>query len=109
MEKTMINPWLLSRRLDLVFLIGSAVLVPLPFLIKNGFGLSVVLVNLAVTILIGGPHLFSTFTYTLLEKKFWKQYPFYASLAFVIPPLVVLLGVKRFDLLITIFFFWASV
>jgi hypothetical protein len=103
------NPWLLSRRWDLVFLIGSAILVPLPLLIKNGLGLSVSAVNLAVTVLIGGPHLFATFSYTLLEKRFWKSYPFYAAGALAIPPLVVYLGLNHFPVLIGIFFFWASI
>src|SRR5262249_5333807 len=103
------SPWLLSRRWDLVFLIGSAVLVPLPLLIKNGFGLSVSAVNLAVTVLIGGPHLFATFSYTLLEKRFWKLHPFYAIGAFAIPPLVIYMGLKHFPVLIGVFFFWASV
>jgi len=90
-------------------LIGSAVLVPLPLLIKSGFGLSVTVVNLAVTVLIGGPHLFATFSYTLLEKRFWKLHPFYAMGALAIPPLVVYMGLKHFPFLIGIFFFWASI
>lgn len=102
-------PWLLSARWDLFFLIGSAVLVPLPLFIKNGLGLSVTLVNLIVTILIGGPHLFATFTYTLMERRFWKSHPCYAAGAFLIPPAVIFLGLKAFGLLISIFFFWASV
>lgn len=103
------SPWLLSRRWDLLFLIGSAILVPLPLLIKNGFGLSVSAVNLAVTVLIGGPHLFATFSYTLLEKRFWKLHPFYAAGAFLIPPLVIYLGLFHFTVLVGLFFFWASI
>lgn len=103
------SPWLLSRRSDLLFLIGSALLVPLPLIIKNGFGLSVTLVNLIVTVLIGGPHLFATFTYTVMEKRFWSRHPFYAASAFAIPPLVIFAGLKAFSLLITIFFTWASI
>ncbi|HSA58804.1 MAG TPA: hypothetical protein VLJ37_03890 [bacterium] len=103
------SPWLLSRRWDLIFLIGGAILVPLPLLIKNGFGLSVSAVNLAVTVLIGGPHLFATFSYTLLEKRFWKQHPLYAAGALAIPPLVIYLGLNHFPVLIGIFFFWASI
>ncbi|HEX5037605.1 MAG TPA: hypothetical protein VFX30_10640 [bacterium] len=103
------SAWLLSRRWDLVFLIGGALLVPLPLLIKNGFGLSVSAVNLAITVLIGGPHLFATFSYTLLEKRFWKLHPYYAMGAFAIPPLVVYLGLNHFPVLIGVFFFWASI
>lgn len=103
------GPWLLSRRWDLVFLIGSAILVPLPLIIKNGFGFSVAAVNIVVTILIGGPHLFSTFSYTLLERSFWRRHPFYASGAMLIPPFVIFMGLNHFPILISIFFFWASI
>lgn len=103
------TPWLLSARWDLFFLIGSVILVPLPLLIKNGLGLSISLVNLIVTILIGGPHLFATFTYTWMEKRFWAKHPYYAAGAFLIPPAVVVLGLKAFGLLIALFFFWASI
>ena len=103
------SPWLLSKKLDLFFILGGFLLVPLPLLIKNGFGLSVTMVNLIITVLIGGPHLFATFTYTLMEKKFWQRYPFYAASALLIPPIVIYLGLNAFGVLITIFFSWASI
>lgn len=103
------NQWLLSRNLDLIFLLGGFFLVPIPLLIKNVFGLSVTMVNLIITIVIGGPHLFATYTYTFMEKKFWKRHPFYATSALLIPPIVIYLGINAFGLLITIFFSWASV
>ncbi|QQR81824.1 MAG: hypothetical protein IPJ69_06990 [Deltaproteobacteria bacterium] len=103
------SPWLISKRLDLLFFLGGFILVPLPLLIKNGYGLSVTLVNLVITVLIGGPHLFATFTYTFMEKKFWKRHPIYASSALLIPPTVIYLGLNAFGILITIFFSWASI
>lgn len=103
------QPWLLSPRWDLIFLIGSAILVPLPLLVKNGLGLSVTFVNLIVTILVGGPHLFATFTYTIMERRFWKKYPIYAVGSLLVPPLVIFIGLKAFGVLIGIFFLWASI
>lgn len=103
------NPWIRSQRWDLIFLIGSAILVPLPLLIKTGFGLPVALVNLAVTVFIGGPHLFATFTYTLMERRFWRKHPLYAVGSLFIPPAVIYLGLTHLGLLIGLFFFWASV
>jgi hypothetical protein len=103
------SPWLVSRQWDLLLLIGSLVLVPLPVLMRNGLDLPENLIHLTVTILIGGPHLFATFTYTLMERQFWNRHPFYASGAFLIPPLVIFLGLTSFNLLMTIFFAWASI
>lgn len=103
------GPWLLSRRLDLVLLIGSAVLVPLCLLIRSGLGLSVSFVTLVITVVIGGPHLFATFTYTLMERRFWQRHPYYAAGSLAIPPLVALLVWKFFPLLVPFFFAWASV
>jgi len=103
------NFWLLSKRWDMVFLIGSVVFVPLPLLIKNGFGLSVTLFNLALSLLVVGPHLFSTFTYTLMERRFWRKHPLYAAGSLAIPPIVIYLGIVHFTLLIVLFLFWASV
>jgi hypothetical protein len=54
--------WLRSRNWDLGFLILSAVLVPIPLLLYHGLGVSQTAVNLIVAGLIGGPHLYSTFT-----------------------------------------------
>lgn len=103
------SAWLLNPRWDLIFLIGGVLFVPLPWFVKNSLGLSVTLVNLAVTILIGGPHIFATFTYTIMEKRFWERYPVYAAGVLLIPPAVIYLGLTSFGLLITIFFSWASV
>ncbi|MBV9507560.1 MAG: hypothetical protein JO323_21405 [Acidobacteriia bacterium] len=108
--------WIYKASWDLPLLILSAVLVPLPFLIAWAAQVSgwmkpdqaIDLINIAVAALIGGPHLFSTITYTFLDGRFRARHPRYLALAFLLPPAVVFLGVKQYTLLITFFFSWAS-
>lgn len=103
------NPWIRSKRWDLVLLIGTAILIPLPLWLKNGFGWPIALIHLATTAFIGGPHLFATFTYTLMERRFWRKHPLYASGSLLIPPIVIYLGFVDLGLLIGLFIFWASI
>jgi hypothetical protein len=108
--------WIYKPSWDLPLLIFSAVLVPLPFLLAWGAQLSgwmkqqqaIDLVNILVAGLIGGPHLFSTITFTFLDGNFRARHPRYAALAFVLPVVVVYLGVYHYLVLITFFFTWAS-
>src|SRR5690242_4808326 len=108
--------WIYKPSWDLPVLIFSAVLVPLPFLVAwiaqtSGWmrpQQTIDLINITVAALIGGPHLFSTITYTFLDRGFRTRYPKYAKLAFLLPLAVIYLGVKQYTLLITFFFTWAS-
>jgi hypothetical protein len=108
--------WIYKPSWDLPLLIFSAILVPLPFLVAWAAEISgwmkpqqaIDLINLAVATLIGGPHLFSTITYTFLDGRFRARHPWYSKLAFLLPVGVVYLGVKQYTLLITFFFTWAS-
>jgi hypothetical protein len=108
--------WIYKPSWDLPLLIFSAVLVPFPFLIAWAAQVSgwmnpqqaIDLVNILVAALIGGPHLFSTITYTVLDPKFRARHPRYAMLALGLPPIVVYLGVYHYLALITFFFTWAS-
>lgn len=108
--------WIYKRSWDLPLIIFSAVLVPLPFLIAwaaqaSGWARpqqAVDLVNIAVAALVGGPHLFSTFTYTFLDGRFRARYPWYSALALLLPVGVVYLGIYNYTFLITFFFSWAS-
>ena len=69
--------WIYKPSWDLPLLIFSAVLVPLPFLVAWGAQISgwmkqqqaVDLINIAVAALVGGPHLFSTITYTFRKGR----------------------------------------
>lgn len=108
--------WIYKRSWDLPVLIFSAVLVPLPFFIAWLAQISgwmkpqqaIDLINIAVAGLIGGPHLFSTITFTFLDGKFRSRHPRYVALAFLLPAAVIYLGVFHYLVLITFFFSWAS-
>jgi hypothetical protein len=108
--------WIYKPSWDLPLLIFSAALVPLPFLISWAAQVSgwlepqqaIDAINIGVAALIGGPHLFSTVTFTLLDRRFRAQHSRYAAAAFVLPPIVIYLGVRHYTLLIAFFFTWAS-
>ncbi len=100
--------WLVSRRFDLLFIIFSSGLLIVPHLFANG-GVSNVVVDLIVTALIGGPHLFATYTMTIMEPRFRQRYPVYTWGSLLMPVVVVTLAIINLTLLVTFFFFWASV
>jgi hypothetical protein len=111
------GPWIRSARFDLLFLTLSGVLVFLPYL---SYGLlarlgasqetASLIVGLAVTLLVGGPHMYSTYLRTALEPRFRRQFGWLAYLPLVVIPVLVVLGsVYAFLLLLTGFFFWASI
>ena len=101
--------WLRSRNWDLGFLILSAVLVPIPLLLYHGLGVSQTAVNLIVAGLIGGPHLYSTFTYTFLEPNYRARHRTFMLGSLVLPVLVTILAFVNLQVLLTIFFTWASI
>src|SRR6266545_3540035 len=111
------GPWIRSRKFDLLFLTASGILVFLPYLsygLLQRLGASTatasLIVGLAVTLLVGGPHIYSTYLRTALEPRFRERFGWlaYAPLV-VIPALVVIGSFYAFLLLLTAFFFWASV
>jgi hypothetical protein len=86
------------------------VLVPLAGLLNtNVDDLSRNLVNGAVALLVGGPHMYVTFTRTAFDHRFASRHKrvLYASL--LIPVAVVSLALANLTLLLTLFFFWASI
>jgi hypothetical protein len=108
--------WIFKPSWDLPLIIFSAALVPLPFLIAwlaqvSGWmkpSQAIDAINIVVAGLVGGPHLFSTLTYTFLDGNFRARHPRYAAMALILPVFVVLLGIYQYRLLITFFFSWAS-
>jgi hypothetical protein len=100
--------WLVSPFYDLAFIILSAALAALPH-VAHSLSRSTVFVDLAVTMLIGGPHLFATYTMTVMEPGFRARYPRYAKGALLLPVVIVTLAITNLTLLVTVFFFWASV
>jgi hypothetical protein len=101
--------WLRSPAWDLSLLIFSAALVPLPLLAFHGLGLSQTAVNLVVAGLIGGPHLYSTFTYTFMEPSFRRRHGRFLAASLALPVIVTLLAFANLQLLLTLFFAWASI
>jgi hypothetical protein len=109
--------WLNSRRWDLVFISCSVVLVTVPYLVwlltKNVLGLESDVgrqgVNLAIAVLIGGPHMYATFTRTALDQNFRHKYGGFVRSSVIIPMIVITLALTNLTLLLTIFFFWASI
>ncbi len=109
--------WIYNRRWDLAFISLSVVLVPLPYLIwilfrdvlqvESDAGRQVV--NLVIAALIGGPHMYATFTRTTLDQDFRRDYSGLVRSSLVIPLIVVALALTNLTLLLTIFFFWASI
>ena len=109
--------WIYNRKFDLVFLTLSGALVFLPYLsygllqrLGASPGTASLIIGLAVTLLVGGPHMYSTYLRTALEPRFRARYGVLAFLPMlVIPALVIVGALYAFLLLLTFFFFWASI
>jgi hypothetical protein len=87
----------------------SGVLVIIPLALYELVGNSATFVNLFIAGLIGGPHMYATFFRTALDRPFRQRHRFLIWTSPLIPILVVLLALWNFQLLITMFFFWASI
>jgi hypothetical protein len=120
--------WLHSRKWDLAFITLSVILVAAPYSIYLGMmkleplfrpvakalgtdvaGFSRNLVNYTVALLIGGPHMYVTFTRTALDHGFSARHRRYLLSSLFIPVVVVTLAFLNLTLLLTVFFFWASI
>lgn len=107
--------WLRNRRWDLIFMILSVFVVPLPYVFyligKDVLGLhddvSRNIVNGFVAIAVGGPHMMSTLLRTSLDSEFKQRYPMLIRSSIIIPIIVISLAFLNLTLLLTIFFFWA--
>ena len=107
--------WLRNRRWDLFFITLSVVVVPLPYLmyllgVRLGIedDISRNLVNAFVAVAIGGPHMMSTFLRTGLDERFKERYPTLIRSSIIIPIIVISLAFLNLSLMLTFFFFWAS-
>jgi hypothetical protein len=109
--------WINNRQWDLAFISLSVVLVPVPYLIwvlmsdvlkvESDFGRQAV--NLLIAVLIGGPHMYATFTRTAFDQDFRKNYGGFVRSSIIIPLVVITLALTNLTLLLTLFFFWASI
>ena len=107
--------WLRNKRWDLFFLTLSVVVVPLPYVLYLlGVRLGIDddasrnMVNFFVAVAIGGPHMMSTFLRTGLDEKFKERYPTLIRSSIIIPVIVISLAFLNLSLMLTFFFFWAS-
>jgi hypothetical protein len=107
--------WLRNRRWDLIFMILSVLVVPLPYVFYL-LGISILnlhpdvsrnIVNGFVAIAVGGPHMMSTLLRTGLDNEFKQRYPMLIRSSIIVPIIVVSLAFLNLTLLLTIFFFWA--
>lgn len=123
--------WLRSRAWDLGFISLSSFLVAIPILtymfanyatsgINATFRSAGIdftwdddasrnLVNAMIALFIGGPHMYATYTRTALEPSFTSKHKYFILTSLLIPLAVIYMGVNYFQVLITFFFFWASV
>ena len=110
------NFWLRDRNWDLLFITFSVIVVPLPYFMyllgRDLFGIeddtSRNLVNGFVAVAVGGPHMMSTFLRTGLDNSFKERYPMLIRSSLIIPVIVISLAFLNLTLLLTVFFFWAS-
>ena len=120
--------WLRSREWDLTWITLSVVLVATPYIAYLGLlnletivqplanyfnaspdSLARNFVNATVALLVGGPHMYATFTRTALDRRFAKKHSKMMWSSLIIPVVVVTLALLNLPLLLTIFFFWASI
>lgn len=107
--------WLRNKRWDLFFITLSVVVVPLPYLLYL-LGVQVGVaddvsrnaVNMFMAVAIGGPHMMSTFLRTGLDEGFKERYPTLIRSSIIIPIIVISLAFLNLGLMLTFFFFWAS-
>jgi hypothetical protein len=107
-ERRQDGPWLHSRNWDLCFIILSCVLVIIPLALYEISGKSAAVVNIVIAGLIGGPHMYATFFRTALDPSFRQHHRLLIGSSLIIPVLVVGIALWNFQLLLTLFFFWAS-
>ena len=66
-------------------------------------------VNASVALLVGGPHMYATWTRTGLDHDFARKHRRFLFSGLIIPVIVTVLALFNLTLLLTIFFFWASI
>jgi hypothetical protein len=104
------SPWIANPRWDLIVLSLSAVLVAVPPLVHSLGKTTAGGVDLLITLLIGGPHMYATFLKTVFEPNFRKIHPALTFAPVVIIPVIVISGALfAFQALLTFFFTWASI
>lgn len=120
--------WLYTRKFDLRYISLSVILVAVPYtayLLMLSFpalfapiaatlgttvdNLSRNMVNATVALFVGGPHMYATFTRTAFDHDFSAKHRAFLASSLIIPLVVTTLALANLQLLLTIFFFWASI
>ncbi|HSC69883.1 MAG TPA: hypothetical protein VLH58_00925 [Candidatus Methylomirabilis sp.] len=103
------SPWIHGPAWDMGWLIGSAAIVPVVlFFVWRGNSSEAI--NLGVTALIGGPHLFATYTATFLDPRFRRSHLWLLlASALLVPAFVAYWTLVNFQILLSVFIFAASV
>ena len=120
--------WLHSRDWDLTFISLSVVLVTVPYLtylgllelqpalqpVASALGTTVDdlarnIINGIVALLVGGPHMYATFQRTALDRDYVAKHRKVIWSSILIPVIVIALALASLQLLLTLFFFWASI
>jgi len=102
-------PWIHTRRWDLTWIVGSALVVPIVLAVMWA-GASSAAINLGVTVLVGGPHLFATYLAALTDSRFRRSRARILLTVAVLGPAVAICGVLfNFQILLSVFLFSASV
>lgn len=100
--------WINGPRWDLSWLVGTALVVPVGLAVI-AMGAPADAVNLWVTVLVGGPHLFATFLATYMDPKFRRAHgAALVAVTLLVPAFVVALTLWDFQVLMSFFIFAAS-
>jgi len=86
------SQWIANPRWDLICLTLSAGLVALPPLVHSLGKTTAGGMDLLITLLIGGPHMYATFLKTVFEPRFRKMHPALTWAPVVVVPIGVVLG-----------------
>jgi hypothetical protein len=111
-----------------MFISLSVVLVTIPYLVylglleldpaltpvANSLGttvddLSRNFINAVVALMVGGPHMYATFQRTALDRDYARTHKKILWSSILIPIVVITLAILSLRVLLTVFFFWASI
>jgi hypothetical protein len=105
-----LSPWLRSRNWDLTFIILSVITAAVPYtiyLLMGGTDTARLVINLVVSVAVGGPHMYATFTRTVLDPDFVQRRRAFIASSLLIPAFVIFMAVSSYETyvwLLTIFF-----